>query len=74
MSASEYGCIGQPLLDAELVHDLEALRPQQLRDKYKPEATPQAYTCGDKASEQYGRVLVQVRDNTVRERAKTVAA
>lgn len=38
MSASDYGCIGQPVLDAELVYDLEALRPQQLRDKYRAEA------------------------------------
>lgn len=37
-------------------------------------SAPQAYACGDKASERYGRVLVQARDNTVRERAKTVAA
>lgn len=38
MSASDGGCIGQPLIDAELLHDLEALRPQQLRDKYRAEA------------------------------------
>lgn len=38
MSASDDGCIGQPLIDAELLHDLEALRPQQLRVKYKAEA------------------------------------